>query len=216
MRTLGLLFVAFCMATVLAQAAAMGYLVATGGISRPKLARVIAVLYGFELVAETPAAGVPGRAVGHEAGRPADALTLRSQKLDLRERFIEGQQAALAEERRKLMAEASQFAEARDAFRKQRDEWESGQQAQGIDEAVLLIGKLSPSQAKEQILLSLGKGEIDWVVSLMRKLPADRQAKIAGEFTTPEETQRLADIIRRIRDAQPPLAPNTGAKSLPE
>jgi hypothetical protein len=215
MRTLGMVFTAFCIATVLAQAAGLGYLIGTGGLTRRRLAEVIAVLYGFERVAQSPGAAVSAEPATHTAERRSDALILRNQQLDSRERFIEGQLAALDVERRKLMADKAQFLEARDAFSKQRADWETSEQARGIDEAVLLISKLSPSQAKEQIVLSLGKGEMDWVVSLMRKLPPDRQAKIAAEFTTPDEAQRLAEIIRRVREAQPPLSAANKATDSP-
>jgi hypothetical protein len=203
MRALGLVFSAFCMATVLALVIGLGYLVATGRVDRHRLAQIVAVLHGLELSSETkPAVEAQPTAAGNQR---ADLLSVRSRDLDLRERFIDGQRSDLEAERRRLMTEKAQLAEDRLAFQKERQEWEVGEQAKGIDEAVQLISKLSPSQAKEQMLLYLGKGEIDWVVSLMRKLPIDRQAKIAGEFTTPEEGQKLAEIIRRIRDGQPPL-----------
>src|SRR2546421_492343 len=82
-------------------------------------------------------------------------------------------------------------AAAEEALKKRQSEWEGDERAKGIDEAVLLMSKLSPSQAKELILLRLKQNDMDWVVVLMRKLPADRQAKIAAEFTTAEETQKL-------------------------
>jgi hypothetical protein len=194
------------MATVVALAIGLGYLVVTGGLDRQKLARIIAVAHGLELSADEPSGETVTATPAAQMGRqPSDVLAVRSSDLDLRERFIEGQRQTLELERTKLVAEQSRLAEAQAALKKQRSDWEDGERAKGIEEAVLLIGKLSPSQAKEQILLYLNKGEMDWVVSLMRKLPVERQAKIASEFTTPEDTQRLAEIIRRIRDAQPPL-----------
>src|SRR5436305_3392582 len=123
---------------------------------------------------------------------------LHSHELDERERFIAGEQEVLSVERSKLAAAKLQLAAAEEALKKRQVEWEAGERAKGIDEAVLLMSKLSPSQAKELILLRLSKNDVDWVVVLMRKLPADRQAKIAGEFTTPEETQKLDEIVRRI------------------
>jgi hypothetical protein len=204
MRTLGLVFSAFCMATVLALLAGMGYLIATGRLDRVKAARIVAVIHGLELFTE-PAASVEGRQTAATGPQGSDALAVRSQQLDLRERFIEGQRSDLDAERRKLMAETTQLAEERQALKKQRADWEEGEKAQGMEAAVLMIGNLPPDQAKQQIVEFWNKGEIDWVVTLMRKLPMDRQAKIAREFTTGDDAQKLAEITRRIRDGQPPL-----------
>ncbi len=202
MRTLGLVFSAFCMATVLALAAGMGYLIATGRLDRAKAARMVAVMHGLELV---PEPAVEARQAAAPGLQGSETLIIRSQQLDLRERFIEGQHSDLDAERRKLMAERTQLAQDREALQKERSAWEEGEKAKGIEEAVQMIGNLPPDQAKQQIVEFWTKAEIDWVVTLMRKLPIDRQTKVAREFTTPEDVQKLAEITRRIRDGQPPL-----------
>jgi hypothetical protein len=206
MRTLGLVISAFCMATVLALAAGAGYLIATGRLDRVKAARIVAVMHGLELV---PEPAVEARQTGAPGLQGSDALVIRSQQLDLRERFIDGQHSELDAERRKLMAERTQLAQDRDALKKERSAWEEGEKAEGIEQAVRLIGNLPPDQAKQQILEFWTKGEIDWVVTLMRNLAEDRRTKIAREFTTPEDVQKLAEITRRIRDGQPPLGKMT-------
>src|SRR5438132_5691402 len=179
MRTLAALFSAFCTATVLALVTGLGYLAATGRLDRHKLAEVVAVMHGLQPLApqatvETVAAH-PAVGAGEQRSQ---ALMLHNHQLDERERFITGEQDVLNVERTKLAAMKVQLASAEEALKKRQSEWEAGERAKGIDEAVLLMGKLSPSQAKELMLLRLGKSDIDWVVVLMRKLPADRQAKI--------------------------------------
>jgi hypothetical protein len=207
MRTLGALFSAFCTATVLALAIGLGYLAVTGKLGRQKLAQVVAVMHGLQpLPPEAPAETVAARPAAGVGEQRSQALMLHNHQLDERERFIAGEQDALNLERGKLVAMKAQLTTAEEAFKKRQSEWEAGERVKGIEEAVLLMSKLSPSQAKELILLRLNKNDMDWVVVLMRKLPADRQAKIAGEFTTQEETQKLDEIVRRIRDGQPPLS----------
>ncbi len=200
MRTLGLVFSAFCMATVLALLAGAGYLVATGRLDRVKVARIGAVIYGLELFAE-PAPAVEARQTAALGTQGSDAVAVRSQQLDLRERFIEGQRSDLEAERRKVMAERSLLAEEREAFRKQRIQWEEGEKAKGIDDVVQILGKVSIDVAKDMLL----KEEIDSAVILIRKLPLDRQAKIFDACTTAEEIRKRDEISRRIRDGQPPL-----------
>jgi len=206
MRTLGALLAAAGVATVLALALGVGYLTMTGRLTRGKLARIMAVLYGIDAPAQPAAEAGLSHAVGLAVDEQMDALALRSQQLDLRERLIEGHRNSLDLERRKLQQDKEEYLAAREAFQKLQADWDGGERAQGIEEAVQLVGKLKPEQAKEQILLMLKNGELDWVVTLLRKLPPERQAKIAAEFTAPEESQRLSEILRRIRDTVPPSA----------
>jgi hypothetical protein len=159
-------------------------------------------MHGLELFNQTP---VEARQTVAPGLQGSEAMAIRSQQLDLRERFIEGQHSDLQAERRKLMADRAQLAQEREGLKKERSDWEEGEKAKGIEEAVQMIGNLPPDQAKQQLVEFWTKGEIDWVVTLMRKLPVDRQTKIAREFTTPEDIQKLAEITRRIRDGQPPL-----------
>jgi hypothetical protein len=199
MRALGLVFSAFCMATVLALLIGVGYLVATGRLDRHKLAQMVAVVHGLDLLSE-PAATVEARPT---AGvQRSDLLAVRSQDLDLRERFIDGQRNDLDTDRRKLMAEKAQLAEERAAFKRQRTQWEEGEKAKGIDDVVQIISKVSIDVAKDMLMK---EPDMDAAVALMRKLPVDRQAKILDACTSAEEVRKRAEIIRRIRDGQPPL-----------
>jgi hypothetical protein len=67
------------------------------------------------------------------------------------------------------------------------------------------MAKVSVDEAKK-ILLEMSDREMDSAVALIRRLPVDRQAKILDACTTGEEVRKRTEILRRIRDGQPPLA----------
>jgi hypothetical protein len=204
MRTLGLVFSAFSMATVLALAAGAGYLVATGRLDRDNVAKIVAVTYGLDPLAPTEPA-TEAQAATAKGAEWSTALAVKSQMLDLREGFIEGHRSDLEAERRKLIAEKKQLADEREAFKRQRAEWEEGEKAKGLDEVVQIMAKVSVDEAKK-ILLEMSDREMDSAVALIRRLPVDRQAKILDACTTGEEVRKRTEILRRIRDGQPPLA----------
>ncbi len=62
---------------------------------------------------------------------------------------------------------------------------------------------IKPKQAKEQILKMLDNQEMNEVVTILSGMPIGKRAKIVGEFKTPEETEKLDEILRLIRCGVP-------------
>ena len=59
---------------------------------------------------------------------------------------------------------------------------------------------IKPKQAKEQILKMIEADEIKDVVTIFSAIPITKRAKIVAEFKSPEETKKLDDILRLIRE----------------
>jgi len=53
--------------------------------------------------------------------------------------------------------------------------------------------------------------EMQATVDLISAMPTTRQAKVLGEFKTDEERQRLAEILKLIREGKPELDAIDGA-----
>jgi hypothetical protein len=64
---------------------------------------------------------------------------------------------------------------------------------------------IQPKQAKEQIMKMLQEPQsnvddpMEDIVRILKAMPLDKRRKILGEFRTPEEVEKLADILRVIR-----------------
>jgi hypothetical protein len=64
---------------------------------------------------------------------------------------------------------------------------------------------MSPKQAKDQILKMLDEPStvaddpMQDVVTVLKSMADDKRKKLLGEFKTPEEADRLAEILREVR-----------------
>lgn len=200
-KRLSVLIGQFAVATLLAQILMVSYLALTGHLDRAKTARLIAVFHGMDLplAAPAPAAAPAEKPVSMEdivLARAAklQQFTQREQALDQRKSLIDAQQSRVAEQQLALD-------NARTAFQKQLEAWETGAQRQALENATAVIAGMKPPQAKEHLMLMLQRDEIDWVVRIFEALQPTQRAKLMAEFKTAEENEKLAEVIRRIRDA---------------
>ena len=202
-----------CVATLLAQAIGLGYLIGTGRLDRRKAAQIVAVVHGLELALPDPMpsdqAALDGREIS--SGKRLEMRAEIDGHLNMRRLLIDSERNTLSMQRRTFEEKKKKFDLVRISFTKTVDDFKSGELADALDEEMQLIGKLQPDQAKVQLLLMFDGGEIDRVVTLWRKLPIGRQAKIAAEFTQKDDEKKLAEIIRRIHLGVPqiPLAERT-------
>lgn len=70
----------------------------------------------------------------------------------------------------------------------------------GIEAVRRTLESLRPSQAKELIQEMLARGEDSQVVTLLQGMNDSKRARIIGEFRTPEEMAKIADVLRQLRE----------------
>ena len=58
----------------------------------------------------------------------------------------------------------------------------------------------------------LAKNEIQDVVALLAPMTDGKRAKIIGEFKTPEETQKIDEVLRLIRRGEPEAGATVNAR----
>ncbi len=190
----------FLGATGLAVLLMAGYLVSQGKLSKEKVARMLAVAYDLELpppkVQEDPLG--PGPSL--EELEKARAVRLRT--LELRQNALDQQALRLQVKFQQLREDQEAQRRASKAFQQQLQQWESGQKAEAVAEAVALLGSLKPAQAKDQLLRAWNDDNQDWVVEVLRRLPPAKRAKIVVSFKTEEEAATLYQIIEKLRSGQ--------------
>lgn len=195
------LFLYFCLATVLALLIGFVALWMSGKLDQRKLAQMVAVAHGVDLF-ERPETdtykpdGTPIDAQIDQRGYQLRQMEFRAQSL-----FQETQ--ALARLQSRVEAEQALATQVHKNFEEEIKEWQTGNKAESLENARLLLENLKPKQAKDQLMIMIQNGEIDAVVRLMIAMPISKRAKIAGEFKTPEEEQELAKIVDLIREGQP-------------
>jgi len=196
----------FCVATLISQVFIAAYIWFAWGMDSSRLPRVVAVARGIDLVAADQEIDKQAEKVGPEQVSYEQILEVRAvdvRYLELREEALANGLAQLGFEQRKLGEEGKRFAQQRKTFDTQLASLNTGAKAQGLDENRRTLETIKPKQAKEQLMLMLDKDELDKVVVLLAGMSDSKRAKIAGEFKTAEEAEKLSDILKRIREGVP-------------
>jgi len=211
------LLIYFCAATLLAEVIVGTCLWNAWKLDGRKLSRMVAVARGTE----PPAIAAPS-AAGHdeevaEQASLQEIIEARASKfrdLELRELQLSSAVDQLRLEQRRLADEQSKHKSMVAAFQSQLQSLKQGSEANGRAELSHILETLKPKQAKDQIMEMLAKGEVEEVVMLLLAIAERPRAKIIAELKTVEENQKLAEVLRRIRQGEPeaPLATSTLSK----
>lgn len=210
-RWLGTLFVALCIGTAISLAVIVGTLWWKGALADDRVLGMLAVLQGVEL--PRPVVATVANPADDEQPSLQQILQQRlvaSLDLDLRESAIDKSLADL----RTLESQIKTERERMDLWKQSFDQRLASLETQATDQALLAVQQtleaMNPRQAKEQILMMLEEAApnaiddpVRDVVTIMKTMPLDKRKKIIGEFKTPEETEKLAEILHEIRLGMP-------------
>lgn len=210
-RMLGVALLYFCVATVLAQVVVLGMLWWKGAFSDDRVVAMFAALHGIH--PETP--GGPAAATAknehpHEQPSLEDISKKRllaSLDLSLRETTLDKSLIDLRTLEHEIATDFERLAQLKDGMDKRIEQSINTVLDSSLQELQQTLMVISPKQAKEQILKMLATTAADGsdtramndVVRMLKAMPLDKRKKILGEFKTPQESEKLADILREIR-----------------
>lgn len=209
LRASAALFTYFCIATILSQAIGITLLLATGRLDAERLAQMAAIAQGIDLIA-----------LAQETA--PDVVTESTEQLSyeevtrdraLRLRGIELRLLSLRKGLDLVVMEQDQLSDEKRLVNRVREEF-LAELAQRHDEAILtgqqdvrrIWENVRPRQAKELILQMIDAGEVDPVVKMISDMPIAKKAKIIGEFKTPEETEKLEEILQLLLQGEPEVS----------
>ena len=202
-----LLMTAACTATVIAAAALAGYGFMQGYLSKEKIGKMVAVAQGAELASAEPntkkAAVEETRPEQPSFDQVIEARAVKTRNLELREQAVVNATNQLRAEQTKLGDSQTALKKAQQAYAEQLANVEKRSSDLGWDANRRDLSALKPKQAKELILLMVKKDEIKQVVSLLLPMPDQKRAKIFAEFKTPEDLERVDEIMRLVRQGEP-------------
>src|SRR5688572_13690927 len=202
---LGSLFVAFAVGTVISLAVIAGMLWWKGVLTDERLYGMLAALQGIK---PPPPPALSALDTGAE--QPAFDQILQSRlraslDLDLRENAIDKSLGDLRTIEKSLQSESKRL----DAWKESFDERLAMLQTAATDtslrEVQLTLEAIQPKQAKEQIMKTLGDPKspaddpMEDIVRILKAMPLDKRKKILGEFKSPEEIEKLHEILRVVR-----------------
>jgi hypothetical protein len=198
-------FAAFCVATVLTQIILFGYFLTRGVVNGETTTKVVALLNGID-ISGNRLQQILRQSEDREQPDFDDILEARkmeSYDMDLRLRsekeFSEQLSVKLAE----LTDERQSFDERRASFRRELEEIRAGAQKQGLQDVQRTLQSLDAAQAKEQLLIMYEDERIDDVVTIVQAMSSEKRKDILAEFVSKEESDKLAEILRRIGEGMP-------------
>ncbi|MCR4414087.1 MAG: hypothetical protein NUV77_16855 [Thermoguttaceae bacterium] len=193
----------FCLATVIAEAIMLVYAARTWQIDRTRLARMLAVARGQPTDSVPPPAPPPPPPEPVSYQQVLDARALRDKNLQLREQALVNALAQMRADQQKLADDEKRYKQQRAAYEKELADLSQGAVAAGRDEVRRILQSVKPKQAKEIVLQMLDAKETKEVVALLSGMTDAKRAKILGEFKTPEENQKIEEVLRLIRQGEP-------------
>lgn len=205
MRLLLRLFVAFCVATVLAQGIILLLAGIRGNLKSETLMKTVALLNGIDISGDqlqkmfNDAKDQP--VPTYEDVR--DAQADKSKNLQMREDSIRRMKEQTEEMLATLRKETVDFDRRKDEFYKLLEEKEANLLDESIKEVRRTLEALAPEQAKEQCSIMIKANKIDDVVAIFKEMPLDKRKKIMSEFVGEEGNDMLNEILMRLREGEP-------------
>ena len=196
----GSLLAYFCIGTVITAVAGFIYLRSTSALDDTKLATILAVARG-EPLPEGLAGSKQPTAAANMDEQPSfadweQAHDLRSRNLELRELAAKSGVSAMIEIKNALTEEHRRYDNLVKQFKLDQQKQKEKAQSQGIANMRSWASNAKPKQVHDQLLQMLDKDEIDDVVAILSEMPESKRVKIAAEFKTPEDAEKLGDILR--------------------
>lgn len=214
---LGALISSICIASMLVLVAAIGYLWMSGLLNERKWSKIMAVVQGLDVDAVRAAAQLERRereqGVQPSLSELARARAARSRDLELREQASSSLLDELRAERLKLTEETSRYKRVKSDFESQLQQLREAALSTNQETVRLIIENIKPRQAKDQLMRMVRNHQMAEAVTTLSAMPIARRAKVISEFKTEEESERLAEMLKMIREAEPELNLIDGARS---
>lgn len=205
LRWISALFVAFAIGTVISLAVIGAMLWWKGVLTDERLYGMLAALQGIK-----PPPPPSLSALDTDAEQPSFDQILNSRMrasldLALRENAIDKSLGDLRTIESALKSESLRL----DSWKRSFDERLASLQTAATEAALLEVQRtleaIQPKQAKEQIMKTLSEPKtardnpMEDIVRILKAMPLDKRKKILAEFKTPEEVEKLSEILRVIR-----------------
>ncbi|MGB1813944.1 MAG: hypothetical protein ACPHJ3_01225 [Rubripirellula sp.] len=196
---------AFCVATVLTQVILLSYFLIRGTLNRNSAIQLIALVNGID-VSGMRLQEIYRQSEDYEQPSYNEILTQRkmmSLDMDVRLRSQQEFRDELSIMLTDLRTDQDRFSDRLLAFRNELKELSEEAQDNGLQDVQRTLQSLDPEQAKEQLLIMYDDKRIDDVVTILQAMSTDARKDILAEFTTPDDVDILADVLRRISEGMP-------------
>jgi hypothetical protein len=205
-RTMSQLGVYVCVATLVAQVVAVGYLRASGRLDNRRVDQILLAARGEVQPLDQAHEVTQQNDVDQEQPSYEDreqARQLQSRQFEMREQALKSGLERIRFEQHNLTRDKDRYDALQGAFDQRLEALRSKALSTGRENVRTIWENIKPKQAKEQIMEMIDKQEMNEVVTILVAMPTSKQAKIISEFKTPDELQKLDEMLRLIRQGVP-------------
>lgn len=198
-------FAAFSVATMITQFILFGYVVVRGSANGDTMTKIIALVNGIDISGNRLQQILKQN---EDREQPDFEEILEARKLDSydMEVRLKAQQAfrdELSTMLAELKTERDRLDERLVSFQRELNEIREGAQKKGLQDVQRTLQSLDADQAKQQLLIMYDDERIDDVVTIIQAMSSEKRKDIMAEFVSKDETDKLADILRRIGEGMP-------------
>jgi hypothetical protein len=197
-------FVALAVGTFVTLVVVLAMLWWKGVLADERMYAMLAALQGIQATKPTETKLDP------DAEQPSfnqilNARTVASLDLDLRESAIDKSLGELRTLETQLVTESKRLDNWKSSFDKRLADLQTAATEASLLELQRTIEVIAPKQAKEQLLKMLEEPKtatddpMEDIVRILKAMPLDKRKKILAEFKTPDEVEKLHEILRVVR-----------------
>ena len=201
----------FSVATVLAEAAALGIVWAKGNLNSETGFQLLAIAYDVDLNAvwkRVKSEATPIREAQVSYDEVVESRAGAGLNLYLREMAADKGLNDIRELQSALEHERDQYRKLKDDFDQALEQLKQGAADQGLQDVQRQLVSATVQQAKDQMVRILDEPTIEsetsmqFVVTILKAMPLDKRKKILSEFKE-QELDQLHEILKRIRRGVP-------------
>lgn len=196
-------------ATMIAQVIMLCYLWSSWNMDRGRLVQMLAIAQGLDLLQPEGDADPLGRDPAPEQPTMDEIIAARvsaDRDLGMREMALASGVEELKAEQRRLAEQRGAYERLKGGFQAELARLKQGAEAEGRRVFSTTLARLEPEQGKAFLLEMLDKNENEEVVMLLAGMDERRRSALLGEFQTPDEIAKIAEVLRLIRQGHPQAA----------
>ena len=204
-RWLSAVFLAIAIGTFISLLVVLTMLWWKGALADERLYAMLAALQGIKPPPPPSQAALDPSSEQPSFQQILAVRTVKGLDLDLRENAIDKSLGDLRTLETQLRTESKRLDDWKTSFDKRLADLQTAATEEALLEVQRTLEAIPPKQAKEQMMKILADPKtatddpIEDIVRILKAMPLDKRKKILQEFKSPEEVEKLHEIMRVVR-----------------
>jgi chromosome segregation ATPase len=206
LNILWMLVLCFCVGTVLAQMLIGAMVLPKLKLNDERLSQIAALAQGNDIAPKEEIKAAPTLEAEQASYQEiVESRAAKYRNLEMREKQLRNNFVQVQSEESKLADDIKRAKQLSDNFKTEVTKVRDDATSAGMDDLLQTLLNIKPKLAQEMLLKMLDDKRIDDVVTLLKQMPPKKRGTIIGEFKTPEDKDKLSEVLLRLREGQPEI-----------